>query len=107
MLCRYISYAVSSFICPANNLELRGMFCAFCFICYEEENRELGTTTHISRHCVYHERIKRLLLFGQTSLMDKGVMAARALTRSFTGKQQWVSLLADNIEKINSTNKSK
>ena len=93
--------------CPANNLELRGMFCAFCFICYEEENREIGTTTHISGHCVYHERIKRLLLFGQTSLMDKGVMAARALTRSFTGKQQWVSLLAGNIEKINSTNKSK
>jgi hypothetical protein len=62
----------------------------------------MSKTTHGHGNCVYHERIKRVLLFGQTSQIDKGATAASVLSRSFSGKQQWVSLMADNIAKINS-----
>ena len=94
--------------CPADTsakkIDTQGQSCPSCFMTFSKDMPYRGTTEeHMNKKCPHMKRIKRVLLYGVEQANNPGTSARNVLAAALSNPTYWYSVMAMNINKIQTT----
>ena len=76
--------------CKAGQIVNDGQSCPFCFLALDKAIPESGTMDdHRRGHCIFKDRIKRVILYEVSNIQDKGESATKLLDGCLRDNEVW------------------
>ena len=77
-----------------------GQSCPFCFLALDKAIPESARDDHRRGKCVFKDRIKRVLLYQVTNILDKGESARKLLDGCLRDNEVWYEQMGKNLRLI-------